>query len=290
MDKFRAMEAFVAVCEEGGFSAAALSLRRSKAQISKHVSALEDDLGVRLLNRTTRQHSLTEAGNDYLVRSKQTLLQVKESEEAIKAQADEPRGLLRVTAPIAFAHRRLLPTIEDFMCKYPQVTLHLELTNRYVDLVAEGYDLAIRVGGSSDGNFISKKLCETHHGFYASPAYLSERGTPKIFKDFEEHDSIQPQQRGQNFSWRIDGKAIQTKCVITTNDGDVMRAMALAGKGIITLPDFYVLEDLKAGNLVKLDMCIAREPEMVMALWPHRSYLPKKVRVFIDTLTEALKN
>lgn len=290
MDKLKAMEAFVAVCEEGGFSAASHSLKRSKAQISKHVSALEDELGVRLLNRTTRQHSLTEAGNDYLARATQTLLQVKEGEEAIKAQADEPLGLLRVTAPIAFAHRRLLPTIEDFMCKYPQVTVHLELTNRYVDLVAEGYDLAIRVGGSSDGNFISKKLCETHHGFYASPEYLAERGAPKTFKDFEEHDCIQPQYSGQNFSWRIDGKAIQTNCVMTSNDGDVMRSMALAGKGIIALPDFYVFEDLKAGKLVKLDICMSRAPDIVMALWPHRTYLPKKVRVFIDTLTEALKS
>jgi len=290
MDKLKAMEAFVAVCEEGGFSAAARTLNRSKAQVSKLVSALEESLAIRLLNRTTRKHSLTEAGHDYLARAKITLMQVKEGEEAIRAQSNEPQGQLMVTAPTAFAHRRILPFVESFMVKYPKVIVHLELTNRYVDLVAEGYDLAIRVGGESDGNFISKKLGETHHGLYASPKYLAEKGMPKSLEDLDGHDCIQMQRGPNNQVWKVDGMTVKPNCVMSSNDGDVMRSLALAGKGIIALPDFYVLDDLKSGRLTKLDIHLNREPGVIMALWPHRSYLPMKVRVFIDALAEALKD
>ena len=190
MDRLVAMEAFATVAKLGSFAAAAGRLRMSSTAVSRHVSNLEDHLGVRLINRTTRRLSLTEVGTAYLERSREILTDIDDLERTAQERQDSPRGTLKITAPISFGCFHLMPAIAAFMERHPDLSVDLTLGDRYFDLVEEGYEVAVRIGHLPDSSLIARKLAPSHLVVYATPAYLEERGAPDAPASLDEHDLL----------------------------------------------------------------------------------------------------
>lgn len=289
MDLLRAMRTFVAVEDEGGFSAAGRALNISKPVVSKQISALEDHLGSRLLNRTTRNHSLTEAGRLYLDHARTVLEQITTTEEVLKEQSSTPQGTLRIGAPLSYGRLVIAPLLPSFLERYPDLRLDLDLTDRFVDLVEDGIDVAIRVGGDRQSNLIGRAIGKTCHGFYASPSYLKKHGRPKSYKDFAHHRCLVFSQGQQIKDWEWGTKKVTPDWAVLSSNGDVLRTLAQEGAGIIFLPDFFVAQDVEDGTLVALDLGGKPEELTIRALYTHRAFLPLKVRVFLDHLAEHLK-
>src|SRR6516162_460735 len=223
MDRLTAMEVFVRVVEKGGFTAAAAHLRLSRAMVSKHVQDLEAHLGARLLNRTTRKLSLTEAGRVYYDRSTQLLAELAETEEAVGELQAKPRGRLRVNAPVSFGSLHLAAAIADYMATYPDVAVELTLNDRIVDLVEEGYDLAVRVARLADSSLIARRLAPCRFVVCASPGYLKRHGRPEHPADLAQHNYLCYSYSAGGDEWRFDGPdgsiAIQLKEMLQTNNG-----------------------------------------------------------------------
>lgn len=288
MNLTRAMTTFVAVCDNSGFAAAGRALNLSKALVSKRISGLEDHLGVRLLNRTTRKMSMTQAGHIYLEHCRSVLEQVTVMEERLGEQATAPKGILRISAPYSYGQRFFGAFLGEFSERYPGVGVDLELNDRFINLVDEGFDVAIRIGQVEDSSVIAKKLTETSTVLIASPAYLEGKSVPRTEKDFHTHQCLVYSQGGEVRPWRFSGRAFIPDWSFKSNNGDVLRDMALAGRGLVYLPDFFIQEDLKAGTLVEIS---SKGPSFVLpitALYPSRDYLPLKVRVFLDFIAEKL--
>lgn len=286
------METFVAVVEAGSFVGAGESLRVSKAAVSRSVQELEARLGARLLQRTTRRLSLTEAGRAYYARSKQILADVEEADGAVGAVTGQPVGQLRVNVPFSFGLRHLAPLWGKFLARYPGIELDVSLNDRLVDLVEEGYDLAVRITRMADSSLVSRRLASTRVLFCASPEYLAEHGHLKRLADVTRHAVI-----GYSYSqfgdlWRLtrrDGveEEALTRPRLRANNGDTCRAAALAGQGIALLPTFLIGEDLHAGRLVPV-LPDYPPPELgIYAVYPSRKHLSLKVRVLLDFLAEA---
>ncbi len=286
MDILRAMRTFVAVEDEGGFAAAGRKLNLSKPVVSKQISSLEEHLGTRLLNRTTRRNSLTEAGRLYLEHARAVLEQVATTEEVLAAQSAKPQGLLRVSAPLAYGRIAIAPLLPPFMAAYPDLRLDLQFADRYVDLVEEGIDVAIRVGGEGQSQLIGRKIDETRHGFFASPSYLEANGRPKTEKDLTQHRCLVSAQGTQIKEWEVGDSTFVPDWIVRCADGDLLRTLALEGAGLIFLPDFFVADDVRDGALVPIKFGKPPQTLAIRALYPHREFLPLKVRVFIDHLTE----
>ncbi len=288
MDILRAMRTFVAVDDEGGFAAAGRKLNLSKPVVSKQILGLEEHLGSRLLNRTTRRHSLTEAGKIYLDHARSVLEQVATTEERLSAQSSQPQGTLRVSAPVAYGRLAIAPLLPAFLEAHPALRLDLDLTDRFVDVVEEGIDVAIRVGGSDQSNLIGRAIDRTCHGLFASPSYLKRFGRPKSIRDLKDHCCLVFGQGEQVKAWEVAGKAVLPDWRVRSTNGDLLRQMALQDAGLIFLPDFFVSDDEAAGDLVRVKLGPAPEILTIRALYPHREFLPLKVRVFLDHLTECL--
>ncbi len=288
MNLTRAMTTFVAVCDNSGFAVAGRSLNLSKALVSKQISELEDHLGIRLLNRTTRKMSLTEAGHIYLEHCRLILEQVMIMEERLGEQATAAKGILKISAPYSYGQRFFGAFLAEFSERNPGVKIDLELNDRFVNLVDEGFDVAIRIGTVEDSSDISRKLSETRTGLFASPAYLKGKSLPKTEKDFHHHQCLIYSQGGEERPWRFSGKTFIPAWTFKSNNGDVLRDMALAGKGIAFLPDFFIQEDLSAGKLVEISSNDPPFIHPITALYPSRDYLPLKVRVFIDFIVDKL--
>lgn len=291
MDQLRAMRTYVAVCEQGGFTAAGQRLNTSKAAVSRIVSELEAHLGVRLLQRTTRRVQVTQAGEQYLVHCHAILAQVEETEAGLSAEAHIPKGRVRVSASLAWGQRFLGPFIPKFIKQWPDVQLDLTLTERYVDLVSEGIDVAIRVGGDPESSLYARKLCTTRHGLFASPDYLTERGTPRTVSDLADHACLMHSRSGPSRQWWIGGEAATPKAALRCDNGDVLAATAANGAGLVSLPDFIAADCLATGQLVCLEWEPANQTQPIMAIYPERRYLPLAVRTFIDALAdEVMRN
>lgn len=290
MNLTRAMTTFVAVCDDSGFTAAGRSLNRSKALVSKQISGLEDHLGVRLLNRTTRKMSLTQAGQIYLEHCRSVLEQMMVMEERLGEQATTPNGILKVSAPNSYGQKFFGAFLAEFSDRFPGVQIDLDLNDRFVNLVEEGFDVAIRIGLVEDSGVISKKLSETRTSLFASPKYLEGKPIPKTEKDFHRHKCLAYSQGGEVRPWRFSGKIFFPPWTFRANNGDILREMALAGKGLTFLPDFFVQEDLSAGALIEIGGEGAPFVTPITALYPSRDYLPLKVRVFLDFIAEKLSS
>lgn len=288
MNLTRAMTTFVAVCNHSGFAAAARSLNRSKALVSKQISGLEDHLGARLLNRTTRKMSLTQAGHIYLEHCRSVLEQVTVMEERLGEQATAPKGILKISAPYSYGQLFFGAFLAEFSERYAGVQVDLDLNDRFVNLVEEGFDVAIRIGQVKDSSVISKKLSETRTDIYASPTYLEGRSVPKTEQDFHRHQCLVYSQGGEVRPWRFSGKTFFPPWTFKSNNGDVLRELVLAGEGLAFLPDFFIQEDLKAGTLVEISGEGPPFVTPITALYPSRDYLPLKVRVFLDFIAEKL--
>lgn len=289
MDILRAMDAFVAVCDHGGFSAAARATGQSKPVISKLVSGLEGHLDCRLLHRTTRTVSLTEEGAGYLDRARAVLEEISAVEAELAHNVAQPRGHLRVNAPLSFGQRYLAPIIARFQQEYEDITIELSLTDRFVNLVEEGFDLALRIGGDPTSPLIRRRLGSVRHGIFASPGYMKGRAVPDTVGDLKSHRCLVYGQTGWSRPWQIADLKVTPKPVLLSNNGDILRRAAVDGGGIVSLPEFFVAEDLEAGWL----QCLGVEPEAaaapLMVVYPVRRHLPLKVRAFIAFLAGNLE-
>ncbi|MES3000919.1 MAG: LysR family transcriptional regulator [Pseudomonadota bacterium] len=291
MDRFAEMKVFSTVVDAGSFVAAADQLGMSKAAVSRHVSELESRLGVRLLQRTTRRLSLTEEGQVFLARSRELLAAVQEAESEITARKSDAVGLLRVSAPLTFGILHLAPLWGQFRARHPQVSFDVMLSDRTVDLVEEGFDLAVRVATLPSSTLISRRLASTRIVACASPAYLRKRGKPKHPDDLKSHDVIAYTYWSGGDEWTFDGPdgatAVATRPCMRTNNGDTCRAAALAGQGIVLQPTFLIGGDLAQGKLVEVLPQYSAGELGIYAIYPSRKHLPPKTRLLVDFLATA---
>ena len=291
MDTLDAMRVFVAVVERNGFSAAAQALDMSTAGVTRQVAALEKRLSTRLLHRTTRRVSPTSAGAAYYAQCVRLLAEFDALEASIGAQALEPSGTLRINAPVSWGIARLGPLLAGYRQRYPQVELDVALSDRLVDMVEEGYDVAIRITREPSPALIARRLGQARITLCAAPSYLAARGTPRTPQDLEQHDCLGYSYWASGNQWPLQGPGGETRVTVNSilqaNNGDVLRQAAIAGMGVILQPDFLLEDALADGRLVRV------LPEWdvpaigIFAVYTSRSHLAPKVRSFIDYLVDA---
>jgi len=294
MDRIRELDSFVAAVEAGSFVKAADALDTSKAVISKHVLGLEQRLGVRLLNRTTRRQSLTDAGRSYFERAKQILEALEDADATVASSALRPTGTLRITAPLTFGLQSLAPLWGGFMSRYPEVKLDITLSDRVVDLIDEGLDVAVRIARLPDSSLVSRKLASARMVMCASPAYLRKRGAPKTLAEVARHPVLAYTYLSTGDTWKFEREnvahQVTTNPIMRSNNGDTCRAAALAGRGIILQPSFMIAADLECGDLVEVLPEYKGVELGVYAVYPSRKLLSAKVRVLVDFLAEKITN
>ena len=289
MDRFLALETFVRVVDRGGFSVAAQDLRMSRAMVSRHIQELEARLGARLLHRTTRHVSLTEAGRVYYERSTHLLADLLAADSEVGELHSRPRGTLRVNGPVVFGAMHLSAAVAEYMAAFPEVKIELTLNARVVDLVEEGFDLAIRIGRLADSSLMARRRAPCRLVIVASPDYLACRGTPHVPDDLTKHDCIRDMYGDGGDIWHFqgpDGKlAVRVQGQLRTNNGDAMRIAASRGMGIAVLPSFMVSAELASGALVPLlDGWSGVDEMAVHAVYPPGRNPSAKLRSFIDFL------
>ena len=288
MSNWEGLDEFVAVAECGQFTAAAERLGLSSSQISRQVARLEERLQTRLFYRSTRKVSLTEAGQTFLQHCQRLQDGREEALRAIGDLAGEPKGLLRMTCAVAYGERFIVPLVNDFMARHPQLRLELELTNRSLDLLQEGLDLAIRLGRLQDSRLVATRLAPRVMHLCAAPSYLQRYGRPHSLSELPQHncligssDQWQFQQEGREQTLRVQGN---WRC----NSGEAVLDAALRGFGVCQLPDYYVQAHLRSGALVALLEAQQPPNTAVWALYPQQRHLSPKVRQLVDHLKSGL--
>jgi len=290
MNQFEDMRIFATTVEAQSFTAAADKLGLSKQFVSRRVMALEGRLGVRLLVRTTRKLTVTELGRAYFERIQKILAEVAETEEAISSQNAGPRGSLRISAPMSFGTLHLGPVIPKFLQRYPDVSIELELNDRTVDLVGEGYDMAMRIGVLSDSSLIARRITPFNLVACCAPEYLRRRGTPVTPNDLKEHECLlYGHAKTVEWQFKINGRTrgIPVTGRLRVNNGELVRDAALAGLGIAVLPTFIVGEALKRGELVTILDDYLSADGGVYAIYPQHRQSSTALRVFVDFLYET---
>ncbi|GGF71632.1 transcriptional regulator [Azorhizobium oxalatiphilum] len=294
MDRLSQIEVFLKTAELRSLSRAAEALGMSNAAASRHLSALEERLSARLVERNTRRLWLTEAGQEFYQRSGALLAELSEAEEAINEHTLAPQGLLRVTSSLSFATIYLAPMLPDFRKLYPKLNVHIAVANRYLDFIEAGIDVAIRTRlHEPDTNIIVRRLGRMRRVLAASPAYLEERGHPREPADLSHHDMLVYNLAQDPFSLRLTkGEAERTvriTAALDCNDGQVIREAALAGLGILIQPLYIVQSDIDAGRLVPI-MLDWQLPMLTMNIaYQNRERLPAKIRVFTDHLVDYVR-
>jgi len=288
MDRLTSMTVFTKVVENTGFSAAGRRLNMSATMVSNHIQSLEEHLGVRLLNRTTRKLSLTEAGRAYYERCSQILAEIAEADEAVGELQSTPRGVLRLN--IAQALQPVIGrTIAEYVARYPEASVDMTMTDRMVDLVEEGFDLAVRIPPVAAANLIVRRLTSFRLVLCGAPAYLARHGTPAVPSDLAAHNCLNYQYHPFGQDWRFTSGSGEVTVRISgnfrCNSAVALCAAAVRGQGLLLVPRFLVAEDLRAGRLVSLLSDLLPIEFGVEALYPHRRHLSAKVRAFIDLLT-----
>ena len=283
------MAVFSEVAERGSFTEAARRLNRSSAAVTRAVAELEARLGVRLLDRTTRAVSMTEAGQRFLTGARRVLADLAEIEQAAMGQGRAPRGELRVTAPIMFGRRHVLPLVTDFLAQYPDVSVRLTLLDRPVDLVEEGFDVAIRIGALSDASTVATRAGSLRRIAVASPGYLKRRGEPRTPDDFVDHDTIAFLGIESLERWRFNNGETRIRPRLGVNTAEAAIDAAKAGFGITRVLSYQAVEELAEGALVRLLRDHETEPTPVHALYPGGRHPPPKLRAFLDELLPRLR-
>lgn len=292
MDRLTGMEAFVRVVNAGSFTGAAKQWGRSKGAVSKYVAELEDHLGVQLLQRTTRAMHLTDTGRSYYARCVDLLGELAAAEASVRDAHVSPRGWLRVTAPPGFAERFDDVLTHAFVNKHPGVRVELELTHRMVDLVEEGFDVAIRVTAPRDSSLIARRLAPAPLVAVASPAYLAARGTPESPSDLAQHDCLVDTNFRERERWhfRAAGRAVSVDVdgPFRINSPLAVRDLAARGYGVALVPRFLADTELESGALVEVLPGMPAFDWSIFAVYPRRRHLPARVRAFVDHLVETL--
>lgn len=288
MYRWEGVNEFVAVAETESFTRAAKRLGVSTAQVSRQVSALEARLSTRLFYRTTRRVSVTEAGQIYYQQCRQVLDALEQAERSITNMQLVPRGKLRLTAPVTYGEKSIAPLVNDFVLRYPELDVEMNLTNQTLDLVAEGYDLAVRLGKLEDSSLMARRLGSRTLYVCASPAYLSAHGTPHSLSELDRHNCLQGnldywrfQEAGKPRNIRINGN-------VRCDSGRALLDAALKGIGIVQLPDYYVQPALDAGTLIPLLTHYQEDEDGIWAVYPHNRHLSPKVRMLLDFFAESL--
>jgi len=290
MDHLTGMTVFARVAERASFTAAARDLGLSKSAVSKQVARLEERLGARLLHRTTRRLNLTEIGRAYFERARRIVADAEEADLAVTRLHAEPRGRLRVNAPMSFGVRHLAPMLPEYMARYPDVSLDLDFNDRQVDLIEEGFDLAVRIARLTDSTLIARKLSPCDRAIAASPEYWDTHGRPTHPQELTDHDCLLYTYLRTPGDWQFEGPdgpiAVRVNGPLKSNSGEALLEAAMAGLGVAMLPTFMAGEALCDGRLE----CVLRDFESTdvyaYAVWPQSRHLSAKVRTFVDFLAE----
>ena len=302
MDRFAELKTFCAVVASGGFSSAARELGLATSSVTRLVNALEDRLGVALLNRSTRSVTLTEAGRTYHEDAHRLLEQLDSADDAVGTRAADVSGVLRVAAPVTFAAMHISPILAELRARHPKLALDLRLSDTAVNLVDESIDVAIRIGSlDPQANLIARRLAGHQRVLCASPGYLERRGVPRHASELPSHDCLQFTFADKRRTWRLrlrDGNAethveeIRVNSIVQANSGEVLRQAAIAGLGIAMLSDWLVRDDLRDGRLVRvLDQYDVNPGPMdvaLYALYQANRRGSQKIRAFVDLLSEHL--
>jgi len=284
-DKFEDIRTFVAVVQARGFAQAGKRLGIAKSAVSRRVNDLEDHLGTRLLNRTTRQFSPTPAGAELYQRGLRLLADLQEAEDAVSSGSNEPAGKLRISAPVSFGSHCLGQIIPEFMSRFSHLQVELELEDRLVDLVANGFDLAVRISRLKDSSLIARKIVTIHHVICGSPDYLRRRGRPKLPIDLQKHTTLRYSYVGDDWEF-TKNEALSPPSKFRCNNGDTLLEAAIAGGGLAYLPNFIVHQAVADG---RLEVCLSgfeKDPIALYAVYPSSRHLSANIRVFIDFLVE----
>ncbi|KAA0074088.1 LysR family transcriptional regulator [Tardiphaga sp. P9-11] len=289
MDKLNSLRAFVKVVELGSFSEAGRQLRLSRSAISKYVGELEQDLGVQLLNRTTRHASATENGHAYFERALSILADLDAADQAVAHAQSTPRGLLRVNAPMSFGTLQLGPAIADFMAQCPELQIQLVLSDDQVDPMQGGFDVTLRIADLESSSLIARKIVGIDRVVCASPDYFKQHGTPKLPEDLRNHALLTYGFLLTGNQWKLTGKNgddhwIQPSWTLCVNNAEVLRDAAIKGRGVALLPTFIAGDALRAGSLRGVLNSYKAPPLTLYAIYPPTRHLAVKVRLFIDFL------
>lgn len=293
MDKLTSMQVFTRVARAGSFVAAANEMGISRAMATKHIMQLENNLGIRLFNRTTRRLSLTEVGTAYLERCLQILDEIEETELAVTQMQTEPRGTLKISSPPFFGTYHLAPAIADYIKRFNDIKFNLIFKGGMVDLIEEGLDLAIRVGELSDSSLIARRLANSRLVVCGAPSYMEKFGSPTVPEDLQQHNclvnwGLPP---GDAWKFKIKGKEIIIKVTgnFQANVADAARLAAINGMGLTILPTYMIGKDLQKGKLRVTLQEFEPASRPICAVYPHRRHLSAKVRTFVDFICERLQ-
>ncbi len=286
------LEIFARVARTGNMSAAGREMGLSPAVVSKRVSLLEERLGARLFQRTTRQLTLTETGEGYFRRVVDILNLIDEAEDFVSRRNTKPRGQLRVTAPTTFSRLHLAPHLPDFLGRFPEIELEMHLNDTFADIIREGFDLAIRIGELQDSSLVARKLAQDRRVIAASPKYLAKAGVPKTLADLDFHNCLCA---GAQESWHLTGPegetVLRTKGNIRTNSGEFLREALLAGLGIGLRSTWDIATELRNGDLkLILPEYRGTDSTAIYAVYPCRDFMPAKVNVLIEYLADLYSN
>ncbi|RYF74356.1 MAG: LysR family transcriptional regulator [Comamonadaceae bacterium] len=295
MDRWTEIELFVRVAETGSLSRAAEELEMSNAAASRHLSSLENRLGARLIERNTRRLYLTDTGREFCGRARSILADLNEAESTANAAALKPSGTLRITASLSFSVHHIAPLLRGYTARYPDVSVHVEAVNRYLDIIDNNIDVAIRTREyEPDSNVTIRRLAETRRILAASPRYLEEHGTPSQLEELQRHHLlIYTYANNPNelrFSRNDVVSTVRVHGLLESNDGQVLRAAALDGMGILVQPAYIVFDDIVAGRLVPILAEWDLPRLTINVAYPSRKYLSAKVRTFIDFIVEHFES
>jgi DNA-binding transcriptional LysR family regulator len=290
LDQLADMATFACVVETQGFSRAARRLGLSKATVSKRVARLEDRLGTRLLNRTTRRLSLTESGSVFFEHCTRMVAEAVEAEAAVAGLAARPTGTLRVNAPMSFGRLHLGPLLPEFLSRYPELSVDIELDDRFLDIVDAGFDVAVRVADLPDSSLVARRVAPARRTVCGAPAYFARRGTPRTPDDLIGHNCLYYRYLATRGGWPFARAGREWRVPVSgslsANNGELLISAALSGAGLVFVPTFMVGEHLRSGALVEVLREYSSGAPAVYALYPHRRHVSVKVRAFIDFLVE----
>ncbi len=293
MNTLEAMNLLVEAVDSGSFSAAGRELGMAPSSVARGIASLEDDLDIRLLNRTTRSLSLTEAGSLYLERARRILADVEEARLSVTQLEADPRGTLRLNLPTAFGRAHIVPMLPDFLRQYPDLALDLSLTDAFIDLVEEGIDLAIRIGELQDSSLVARKLAPNIRVLCASPEYFAGNGRPRIPADLKQHNCLIYKRGNDRPIWHFRGpdgdiQDVHVSGDFQTNNTEALVAVGLSGQGLMVVPTWLVGNDIAEGRLETAFDDYTVSPTAldtgIYAVFPYNRHLSPKVRAFVDTL------
>lgn len=292
MDIFSSIPIFTSVVEQGSFSEAARRLGINKSAVSKRISALENHLGVKLIQRTTRRLHLTEAGQQYYDYVSQAQHMITQAEDAIASLQGAPRGQLKISLPMVFGQQHIAPLLSEFVVRYPEIKLDVSLDDKVVDLLEAGLDMVIRVGALPDSSLVAVKLSKCRSILCASPQYLARHGVSEDIRDLKEHNCLFYSYFRSGVEWSLDGPEgpvrIKPTGNIQVNNSAVIKRLLLDDLGIAQMPRFLVEQELHKGLLIPILTQYKLPDHGIYALYSQRTHMPAKLRVFIDYLKEKL--